>query len=171
MAGNRRSAPIETQIFASGFVVVLAAILFLFLAGDRASAVIDDIFKFSTNQLGAVYIWFTLFCFGVELYLAFGKYGKVRFGGPDARPEFTRLSWVAMFFCAGIGTALMAWASKEWAYHFVAPPFDVEPMSVKRRRAGPPPTGSSTGARSAGCFTVSAPSRSVTRSTTERNRP
>jgi BCCT family betaine/carnitine transporter len=134
MTESRRSAPIETQIFASGFAVVLAVILFLFLAGDRASAVIDGIFKFSTNQLGALYIWFTLFCFGVELYLAFGKYGKVRFGGPDARPEFTRLSWVAMFFCAGIGTALMAWASKEWAYHYVAPPFDVEPMSLEASR-------------------------------------
>jgi len=134
MAGSRRSAPIETQIFASGFAVVLAAILFLFLAGDTASKVIDGIFKFSTNQLGALYIWFTLFCFGVELYLAFGKYGKVRFGGPDARPEFTRLSWVAMFFCAGIGTALMAWATKEWAYHYVAPPFDIEPMSKEASR-------------------------------------
>jgi len=134
MEGSGKSAPIETQIFASGILVVLAVILFLFLAGDTASAVIDAIFKFSTNQLGALYIWFTLFCFGVELSLAFGKYGKVRFGGPDARPEFTRLSWVAMFFCAGIGTALMAWASKEWAYHYVAPPFDVEPMSKEASR-------------------------------------
>ena len=106
MAESRRSAPIETQFFVSGFVVVLAAILFLFLAGETASAIIDGIFKFSTNQLGALYIWFTLFCFGVELYLAFGKYGKVRFGGPDARPEFTRLSWIAMFFCACMGAAL-----------------------------------------------------------------
>ena len=31
MAGSRRSAPIETQIFVSGFAVVLAAILFLYL--------------------------------------------------------------------------------------------------------------------------------------------
>jgi BCCT family betaine/carnitine transporter len=134
MAGSQKSAPIETQIFVSGFVVVLAVILFLFLAGDTASAVIDRIFKFSTNQLGALYIWFTLFCLGVELYLAFGKYAKVRFGGPDARPEFTRLSWVAMFFCAGIGTSLLAWASKEWAYYYVAPPFDIEPMSKEASR-------------------------------------
>jgi BCCT family betaine/carnitine transporter len=134
MAGSQRSAPIETQIFVSGFAVVLAAILFLFFAGDTANTVIESIFKFSTNQLGALYIWFTLFCFGVEIYLAFGKYGKVRFGGPDARPEFSRMSWVAMFFCAGIGTALMAWASKEWAIHYVAPPFDVEPMSREASR-------------------------------------
>jgi len=47
MAGSQRSAPIETQIFVSGFAVVLAVILFLFLAGDTANAVIDGIFKFS----------------------------------------------------------------------------------------------------------------------------
>jgi BCCT family betaine/carnitine transporter len=70
----------------------------------------------------------------VELYLAFGKYGNVRFGGPDARPEFSRLSWVAMFFCAGVGTALLAWSSKEWSYYYVAPPFDIEPMTKEASR-------------------------------------
>jgi len=90
MAGSRKSAPIETQIFVSGFAVVLAAILFLFLAGETASTAIDGIFKFSTNQLGALYIWFTLFCFGVEIYLAFGKYGRAKNGcTTTSRPRST----------------------------------------------------------------------------------
>ncbi|MEE9230085.1 MAG: BCCT family transporter [Acidobacteriota bacterium] len=131
---GKKSAPIEFQIFTTGFVVVLAVIGALFLAGEKAALAIQAIFEFSTNQLGSFYIWFALFCFGVELFLAFGKYSKVRFGGPDARPEFSRMSWVAMFFCAGIGTALLAWSSKEWSYYYVAPPFDIEPMSKEASR-------------------------------------
>jgi len=134
MAKESRSAPIEFQIFSSGFAVVLGIIAFLFLAGERATATIQAVFDFSTNQLGSLYIWFTLFCLGVELYLAFGKYANVRLGGPDARPEFSRLSWVAMYFCAGIGTSLLAWSSKEWSYYYVAPPFDIEPMTKEAAR-------------------------------------
>jgi BCCT family betaine/carnitine transporter len=134
MGKQSRSAPIEFQIFTSGFAVVLAVIAFLFLAGERATATIQAVFDFSTNQLGSLYIWFTLFCLGVELYLAFGKYAGVRLGGPDARPEFSRLSWVAMYFCAGIGTSLLAWSSKEWSYYYVAPPFDIEPMTKEAAR-------------------------------------
>jgi len=134
MADRERSAPIDFQIFWSAFAVVLAIIAFLFFAGERAAGVMQAAFDFSTNQLGSLYIWFALFCFGVELYLAFCKYGRVRFGGPDARPEFKRSSWIAMFFCAGMGTALLAWASKEWSYYYTAPPFDVEPMSLEASR-------------------------------------
>jgi BCCT family betaine/carnitine transporter len=129
MADRGTSAPIDFQIFWTAFAVVLAVIAFLFFAGERAAGAIQVAFDFSTNQLGSLYIWFALFCLGVELYLAFGKYNGVRFGGPDARPEFKRSSWIAMFFCAGMGTALLAWASKEWSYYYTAPPFDIEPMS------------------------------------------
>ena len=94
MADRARSAPIDFQIFWTAFAVVLVIIAFLFFAGERAAAAIQAAFDFSTNQLGSLYIWFALFCLGVELYLAFGKYGGVRFGGPDARPEFARSSRV-----------------------------------------------------------------------------
>jgi BCCT family betaine/carnitine transporter len=134
MADRGRSAPIDFQIFWTAFAVVLAIIAFLFFAGERASAAIQVAFDFSANQLGSLYIWFALVCFGVELYLALGRYSGVRFGGPDARPEFKRSSWIAMFFCAGMGTALLAWASKEWSYYYTAPPFDFEPMSKEASR-------------------------------------
>ena len=68
--------------------------------------------------------------FGVLLWFAFGRYGRVRFGGPDAKPEFRTLSWVAMLFCAGIGTSLLYWATIEWVYYYQAPPFGVEPGSA-----------------------------------------
>ena len=42
------------------------------------------IFNFTTNQMGFTYIWFVIFMAGILVWLAFGKYGKVRMGGPDA---------------------------------------------------------------------------------------
>ena len=39
--------------------------------------------------------------------------GKIRLGGQDCRPEFTRLSWFAMLFAAGMGIGLMFWSVAE----------------------------------------------------------
>ncbi|RED47767.1 BCCT family transporter [Aestuariispira insulae] len=44
--------------------------------------------------------------------------GKIRLGGPDAKPEFTRLSWFAMLFAAGMGIGLMFWSVAEPTAYF-----------------------------------------------------
>jgi BCCT family betaine/carnitine transporter len=75
---------------------------------------------------GFLFLWFTFACLAVLLWFAFGKYGSVRFGGAEAEPEFRKLSWIAMLFCAGIGTSLLYWATIEWVYYYQAPPFGIE---------------------------------------------
>jgi len=52
---------------------------------------------------------FVLFC----LALIVLPMGKIRLGGKDAKPEFTRLSWFAMLFAAGMGIGLMFWSVAE----------------------------------------------------------
>lgn len=39
--------------------------------------------------------------------------GRIRLGGNAAKPEFTRLSWLAMLFAAGMGIGLMFWSVAE----------------------------------------------------------
>jgi BCCT family betaine/carnitine transporter len=52
---------------------------------------------------------FVLFC----LALIVLPVGKIRLGGEDAEPEFSRLSWFAMLFAAGMGIGLMFWSVAE----------------------------------------------------------
>ncbi len=52
---------------------------------------------------------FVLYC----LILIILPVGKIRLGGNDAKPEFTRLSWFAMLFAAGMGIGLMFWSVAE----------------------------------------------------------
>jgi len=39
--------------------------------------------------------------------------GAIRLGGPDARPEFGTLSWIAMLFAAGVGIGYMFYGAAE----------------------------------------------------------
>jgi BCCT family betaine/carnitine transporter len=52
---------------------------------------------------------FVLFC----LVLIASPMGIIRLGGPSAKPEFSRLSWFAMLFAAGMGIGLMFWSVAE----------------------------------------------------------
>lgn len=55
------------------------------------------------------------------LFLAFSKYGDIRLGQDDDRPEFSTASWIAMLFSAGMGVGLLFWAVAEplTHYHFM----------------------------------------------------
>jgi len=51
------------------------------------------------------------------LWLALSRYGKIRLGQPDDRPEFGRFAWFAMLFQAGMGIGLVFWAVSKPVTH------------------------------------------------------
>ncbi|MDR9424331.1 MAG: BCCT family transporter [Marinobacter sp.] len=64
------------------------------------------------------------------LGLAVSRYGNIRLGADDSRPDYSNLTWFTMLFAAGIGTILMFWGVAEPVSHFASPPFDgVEPRT------------------------------------------
>jgi BCCT family betaine/carnitine transporter len=126
-----KSAPIDKQVFWPALLVVVGAIVPLVALPERSGAFLDLIFGFITHNLGFLFLWFTVAALGMLLWFAFGKYGRVRFGGEDAAPEFRYLSWIGMLFCAGIGTSLLYWATIEWVYYYQAPPFGIAPESAE----------------------------------------
>lgn len=119
-------APIAKGIFWPAVITVVSLILFMIVFEAESKKAISVIFTYCTDQLGFLYIWFGIFALIVCLWMGFGKYGDIRLGGPDAKPEFSRWSWIAMFFCSGVGTSLIFWSSIEWSYYYGAPPFGIE---------------------------------------------
>ena len=79
----------------------------------------------------------------VSLALIFMPVGKIRLGGQDAKPEFTRLSWFAMLFAAGMGIGLMFWAVAEPVAYYTGwyeTPFNVEANTEAARDLAMGPT-------------------------------
>ena len=105
---------------------VLVGVLFPEFLGDQFEAIKQGISKYA----GWFYI---LVANGVVLFAFFlllTKYGTIRLGGENAKPEFGLWSWVAMLFSAGIGMGLVFWSVAEPITHFVYPP-DTEPQSAE----------------------------------------
>lgn len=72
--------------------------------------------------------WFVIFCVAVMLLPT----GRIRLGGADATPDFSRLSWFAMLFAAGMGIGLMFWAVAEPIAYYTdwwGTPLNVDPKN------------------------------------------
>lgn len=76
--------------------------------------------------LGHYFGWFYLlavFLFVVFLlYLALGRYGKIRLGPQDSAPDFSFFSWINMLLSAGFGVGLVFYGMAEPMLHYLTPP-------------------------------------------------
>ena len=122
---------IDKPIFWTALIVIVGLVSPLILFEEASKEFLGVLFTFATGQLGWSFLWFTIGTFFILGWLAIGRFGNVRFGGPDARPQFSLASWVAMLFCAGIGASVMYWGTVEWAYYYSGPPFGIEPKTPK----------------------------------------
>ncbi len=76
-----------------------------------------------------------LFLF-ICLFFCFSKYGDIRFGGKDAKPEMSVWNWFAISLCAGIATGVVFWGIAEPLYHFMdSGVFDVLGITPKTEEA------------------------------------
>jgi glycine betaine transporter len=88
--------------------------------------VLTAIVGFITSGLGWLYMLITTFFLVFVIYLAFSRYGKIRLGADDDRPEFGNFAWFAMLFQAGMGIGLVFWGVAEPVTHYGAPPLGLE---------------------------------------------
>ncbi|MCG8618453.1 MAG: BCCT family transporter [Desulfobacterales bacterium] len=107
------------------FIVAAAAVLF----PEGSSAVMNNLFNITMNKVGWLYLWIGFFGFLFLMWLAFGKYGSIKLGGEDDKPQFNLFSWSAMIICSGISSTIMYWGTIEFAYYIKTPPMGAEPHS------------------------------------------
>jgi len=57
--------------------------------------------------------------------LAVSRYGNIKLGPDDSKPEFSTFSWVSMMFATGMGIGLMFYGVAEPLTHLNTPPMDM----------------------------------------------
>jgi len=113
----------------------MAIITLFVLAGvfytEQSAAVFSAISGWILDYLKWYYIGivavFLFFC----IWLAFSRYGNLRLGDDDSRPEYSNFSWFSMLFSAGMGIGLVFWSIAEPIYHFQSNPFIAEGLTAE----------------------------------------
>ncbi len=111
---------VNPAVFFPTALISLAVIIFSLMAPATSADL------FAALRSGAVlqFSWFfmaagnllLLFCVAV----AVSPLGKIRLGGKGAKPDYSRLSWFAMLFGAGMGIGLVFYGVGEPVTHFTS---------------------------------------------------
>ncbi len=109
-------------------VVIGALVLWGIISPSGLDAAMNATLAWITANLGWLFLVVVLFFVVAMIIVCFSKWGKIRLGGDDAKPEFSTLGWFAMLFAAAMGIGLVFWGVSEPLSHYFTPPFG-EPAS------------------------------------------
>jgi choline/glycine/proline betaine transport protein len=113
--------------------IIVAMVIFTVLNVDLANVVYETIKYWITSTLGWYYVSVVSIILFFTFWLMFSKYGDLKLGAEDEKPEFSTFSWFCMLFSAGLGLGLLYWSVAEPIYHFQENPFieiaGIEPLT------------------------------------------
>jgi choline/glycine/proline betaine transport protein len=109
-------------VFLISGAVILAFVIVGVLLTETTGAAASAVQSFITTYFGWFYIVAVSFFLIFTIGLMFTRYGKIRLGSDDSRPEFSTWSWFAMLFTAGMGIGLVYFGVAEPVLHFTSPP-------------------------------------------------
>jgi choline/glycine/proline betaine transport protein len=102
--------------------IILVFVLFGMFLPKGMGTVINAVFNFLTTDFGWLYL-LTVAGFIVFAYLiAFSRFGRIKLGKDDDKPEFTNFQWFAMLFGSGMGIGLIFWSIAEPMMDYLSPP-------------------------------------------------
>ncbi len=110
-------------------VFVVATIMFQQYLGNFFQLMQSTISRYA----GWFFIWTVNIVLVFVLSMLLSRFGDIRMGGPDARPDFSTLAWFAMLFSAGMGIGLLFYGVAEPMFHYVANPL-ADPGTTRTAR-------------------------------------
>ena len=118
-------ATVNPTVFAASTLIIGGFVAFGILLPESASLAFSRLNAFITEYLGWSYLLAVTFFVGFLLWLGFSRYGNIRLGQPNDRPQFRFTAWFAMLFSAGMGIGLVFWSIAEPMLHYQNPPSGV----------------------------------------------
>lgn len=104
-------------------VLVIAFVLFCAIQAEQAGAFFQKASDFILNNFKWYYLSLVSGVLALLLYLMVSRFGLIRLGRDDERPEFSFTSWIAMLFSGGMGIGLIFWSVAEPMWHYADNPF------------------------------------------------
>jgi glycine betaine transporter len=104
------------------FYISVAILALLVLIGITMPAQLETVTSnlqdFITNTFGWYYLIVVTFFVIVCLYLLVSPIGRIKLGKQEDKPEFSRPTWLAMLFSAGMGIGLVFYGTAEPISHY-----------------------------------------------------
>ncbi len=124
MQVEKTNASFDPIVFWVSASITIAFVIWSILFPESMNTVINAVFAWTTGNWGWLYL-ITAFVLVIGcVVLMIGRYGGLKLGLPEDKPEFSDFSWFAMLFGSAIAAGIVFWGPAEPAYHYMsAPPF------------------------------------------------
>ncbi len=119
-------------VFYPSFTLLIVTIVLSFMNYDVFIHLTTIAKDFMVGDMGWVFSITGILCVVIVVFAYFSPLGKVRLGGPEAKPLLKKSSWFAITLCTTIAAGILFWGTAEPIWHLAYPPesLGIEPMSV-----------------------------------------
>ena len=93
--------------------LIAAVLAWVLLNPTGASAVISEMRTFVTGKFTWLFVLYSVFTVAVCIWLSMSRVGRIRLGGPKAKPQHSKFAWYSMLFACGQGIGLIFWSVAE----------------------------------------------------------
>jgi len=122
----------NTVFLHSAAITILVAFWGIF-GKDSFHTAAETLMRWLKDYTSWLYLSAMLAFILFSLGLALSKWGSIRLGKDNEKPEHSTLSWFAMLFGAGMGIGLVFWSVAEPLSHYIAPMKGIEPLSTEAK--------------------------------------
>ena len=126
---------VHNPVFMISAALVVAFVVGTIVFIDAAGPAFTELRVWITSRFDWVFMIGSNIFILFSLFIAYSKHGRVRFGGPDAKPRYGYPGWLAMLFAAGVGIGLMFFGVLEPVTHTLNPPLGIDPADQATAQA------------------------------------
>ena len=119
----------KNTVFIASLIIVGIIAIWSVAFNDSFTVVANAAFSFLTTDFGWLYLAAMIIFLGFIVYIGFSKYGKVRLGSDDSRPEYSNMTWFGLLFGCGMVVGLVFWGVAEPLTFYLYPTDGIEAAS------------------------------------------
>jgi len=121
-ASAEASFYIDKPVFFASVITVALLVVVATVMPEATGAVFATLQSAITEYASWYYVLVVAIIMISVLFFGFSRLGDIKLGPDHSTPDYSRSSWFAMLFSAGMGIGLMFFGVAEPVMHFLAPP-------------------------------------------------
>ena len=129
---KNENSKIRIMTFFPPFIILVAFLVLSLVDQETFLGVINNINNWIIKNLGWAASILALAIVIVAVVAMFSKFGDVRIGGEDAKPELSNFSWFTIALTTTMAAGVLFWGPGEPIAHYAYPPtelYGVEPST------------------------------------------
>lgn len=131
---KNQTLKLRKATFFPPFIILVLIIVISSISKDVFLDLINSINNWIISNVGWVFSIVAVLTLLIAIFAAASKFGDVRLGGKDAKPELSNFSWFSIALTTTIASGILFWGPAEPIAHLMAPPTEltgIEPLTTQ----------------------------------------